>query len=147
MSTIWDPPEGVGLHYGLDRISRRSLQSHFAAAMSASERCGVISERMDAEYQRLYGTNNVVLRHGILSGAVREVDREGDRSAVTIGFCGSLYAKSEWRAFLSALDELRWTVGGKPIRLVIAGSEVPYLGARHPAQVRVSRVEEHGGSY
>lgn len=132
--TVWDPPDGIGLNLGLDRPSRALIRKDFVAALAKAERCGVISERMDREYRDLYGTDNVVVRHGI---AVSEARRppERDDSEFRIGFCGNLYAQSEWHVFLRALDHLGWHLGERPIRLIIAGFWVPFLGARTAARV------------
>ncbi len=134
VTMVWDPPSGVGLHFGLDRLSRAHIRKHFATALAASERCGVVSERMEREYRATYGIKSVVLRRGIATSAVDQ-SKQRDDSEVRIGFCGNLYAKQEWQAFLDALDEIEWRLGDKPIRLIIAAFWIPFLGARGPARV------------
>ena len=135
LSTVWDPPEGVGLHGGLDRLSRKLAYQDFRKAIQASTRVSVISERMAAEYARLGASRTVVLRHGISSTSQRDVVSSEADAELRIGFCGSLYAESEWRAFLGGLEELNWQVDGKPIRLIVAGGRVPFLSARCPCNV------------
>jgi hypothetical protein len=131
---IWDPPEGVGLLFGLDALSRALATKHFGAAMARAERCAVISERMDVEYRVRYGTDNVLVRHGIASSEARRT-RERDESELRIGFCGTLYAEREWQALLTALEQLEWMAEGKPIRLIVAGPRIPPLTSRTPARI------------
>ncbi|MFG0336075.1 MAG: glycosyltransferase [Maioricimonas sp. JB049] len=133
-STIWDPPEGVCLQLGIDRLSRRLARRQFVHALQSSERCGVISERMARAYGRLYGTDNVVVRHGISAADVCRRERPED-GELHIGFCGSLYAEAEWVTLLQALDHLQWRVGRRRVRLIVAGSRIPVLRSRSAAHV------------
>jgi glycosyltransferase involved in cell wall biosynthesis len=136
LGTIWDPPEGIGLHFGLDRLSRRLSRRHFANALRRCTRVSVISERMQAEYRALHGIESIVLRHGIAPREQHRIDAAESSldGELRIGFCGSLYAHSEWHALLKGLDQLGWQSNGRKIRLIVAGKNVPRVFASSPAQ-------------
>ena len=133
VTTVWDPPEGIGHQYGLDRFSRRTASRDFFEALKASARCSVISERMHREYAP-YCRSRIILRHGIAEGFARKnIAPETDE--IRIGFCGTLYADDTWSYLLKALDSLSWHICGRPVRLVVAGRSLPFLQANRPARV------------
>jgi hypothetical protein len=157
VSTIWDPPDGVGYNFGLDRLSRRIARADFETAVRTSERCGVISERMQEEYQRKYDVPTVILRHGISPADQAQPQFENDTSELRIGFCGSLYAKEEWRALMKGLEGLAWHVGSRSVRVIVVGRQLPetssaspsrldFLGWR-PVREVISRISECHFSY
>lgn len=135
VTTVWDPPEGVGLQYGLDRFSRRVAARQLESALRKSVRCSVISERMSQEYSRFCDTR-IILRHGI-ADADKSRPRTGelDSKQIRIGFCGTLYAEDTWRSFLAALDHLEWRIDDLPVVLVVVGRRIPFLEASRPASV------------
>lgn len=134
VTTVWDPPQGVGRQFGLDRISRRLVERDFAAAMKQCNRCGVISERMEAKYEEAFGVECLISRHGIspVDQLPHSHDRD-DESELHIGFCGSLYAEREWQSFVRGLDVAGWRVGDRRIRVTVIGKGSPALAASVPA--------------
>lgn len=133
VTTVWDPPEGIGHQYGLDRFSRRTASRDFFEALKASARCSVISERMHKEYEP-YCRSRIILRHGIADGNARK-SIVPHTEEIRIGFCGTLYADDSWGCLLKALDSLSWHICGRPVRLIVAGRSLPFLQANRPARV------------
>lgn len=133
VSTIWDPPEGIGLQYGLDRVSRRVATQDFFRALKSSVRCSVISEAMDREYTQ-YSGSRTILRHGIDDGTVRPAN-VSEPNELRIGFCGSLYATDTWEYFMKGLDKLSWKLAGRPVRVIVAGKQCPRTQANCPARI------------
>ena len=163
VTTVWDPPEGVGLALGLGRAGRAVIQNAFDRAIRAACRCAVISENMAHEYTERYGVATRVVRVGVdIAKPADTACTEGipDRAVgsdsgedhvlgenrewsqgssyddrIRIGFCGSLYALSEWRSFLRALEECKWRIADRPVSLSVIGSRLPPLRSRYPADI------------
>ena len=132
---VWDPPSGIGLHFSLDRFSRARARGQFEAAVRASQRCGVISENMGDEYQRDFGVDTVVLRHGIQDGGQLLNSDVAYGDEIRIGFCGSMYAEREWESLLAALDVLDWEIDSVPVRIRFMGKRMPTVTANRPARL------------
>ncbi|MBC8233438.1 hypothetical protein H8E77_28145 [bacterium] len=129
VTSVLDPPEYfLSMNSCLDRISRRSLLREFEKVMRASVRCGVISEEMQSEYEKEYGVESVIMRHGIHPNRRKPPAKEptGEKQFV-IGFAGSLYAAREWRALLSALSKLDWRIDGLDITVLVVGNYADFL--------------------
>jgi len=125
VSTIWDPPEGIGLSLGLDSYSRRTAKRDFEAVVRGSLRCGVISEPMAERYWERYGTTPIVLRHGIpREQFARALGEEKSCGPFVIGFAGTLYASREWQALLEALGQTGWRIAGREVILRVFGSSM-----------------------
>lgn len=137
-STVLDPPEGVAHNLKLDRLSRSITVRDFDAAVAASDRVSVISERMQSEYRERFGDSRpyVVVRHGIAADAFRDpAAHTPDPEAFTIGFGGSLYDEREWKALLAGLDRVGWRLDGRPVRIRFAGGHMPKVATAGPSHV------------
>lgn len=146
VATVWDPPERIVLDLKLDRYSRRIALRDFKQTLRQSLRCGVMSEAMRDEYEKKYGTQAIIMRHGLGPEERRLSECRSTRSdRFTIGFAGSLYAAREWQALLAALTSVNWRIKGKDIEIRVLGSGGPlnmrgrahieYLGWRPMTEV------------
>lgn len=131
VTTVWDPPEGVCRLLGLDRLSRRAAAVGFEQALRQSQRCGVMSEEMQAEYGSRFGVDCVVVRHAPAdSQRVSSRRQRPPDEPLRIGFCGSLYAADEWRALQDALDEAEWRLQGRDVQLRVLGHSLRINSSR-----------------
>ncbi len=132
VTTVFDPPEYLSTHnLRLDRFTRRGILSEFEKALRASARCGVMCEAMKDEYEKKYGVESVILRHGIHPDKWRPSAKEATgKKQFVIGFAGSLYAVSEWEALLSALSKLDWQIDGRDIIVRLMGPGTDFRGTR-----------------
>ena len=130
VTLVWDPPEYFlsSQRLCVDTLSRRSLLRKFKNTLQASVRCGVMSEAMQREYEKRYGVESVIMRHGIHPNRRKPPAKEptGEKQFV-IGFAGSLYAAREWRALLSALSKLDWRIDGLDITVLVVGNYADFL--------------------
>jgi hypothetical protein len=144
---VWDPP-GYQLEQArFDRLSRARLRRHFERSLKSSRHVAVVSDAMRSDYARHTQAPIDILRHGV---STRDIDALARSSASqdgwVIGFAGSMYAKSSWRAFIRALDSVRWEVAGRRVRLRMLTSNmtvatksaaaIEYLGFRGSEEVR-----------
>jgi len=154
VTTVWDPPDGITILAGLDRLSVDTACRDHAKAIRASTRCGVVSEAMQLEYEETFNVPCVVLRHAppFAPAAVRQTsDEHAEGSPFRIAFCGSLYAATEWNALIAALDTIGWHLGSRPISLRVIGAgvhvktmsraHVEYFGYQTPMETRRLLVE------
>jgi len=148
---VWDDIEHNVRYFGLDRFTAAACRRNFETAIRASTSLAVIGETMREEYQRRYGKQGVILRHGADSPPCRSAlqgredaaptvcrsapqgrenaDATGRSSAlqrredtpIRIGFAGSVTARSAFQCLLQALDHLGWAVDGRAVTLVLMG--------------------------
>jgi hypothetical protein len=149
VTTVWDPPDGISKLSGMDSLSIATACRDHERAIRSSARCSVISERMQSEYQSKFNVPCTILRHApkFPTALVRKTNRElEDREVFRIGFCGSLYASTEWTALIAALDSIGWSVDSQSITLRVIGAalkvkttsraHVEYFGYRSPLETR-----------
>ena len=117
LTTVWDAPDYALRHYwGIEGASLDRLLARFGDAIRASTRCAVASPEMKAAYEARYGTPCVPMIHGMPES--QWIEPTGIRASsepFVIGYAGSLYARTEWDALMSALSSTRWRVGGRDV--------------------------------
>lgn len=133
LAHVWDDVEFLTRRRDLDALTRRRTERRLGRILACAERTAVIGETMATEYAKRYGARCQIVRHGISDKvAPRESQTGGDE--FVIGFSGSMYCPSAWKAFHEALARLGWKVGTKRLRLVVMGHKVSMV-ARTPALV------------
>lgn len=121
--TIWDPPEQISSNYRFDRYFQKRVLSEFGQVLKLSLRCGVASEPMAKEYGMRYKVEPIVLIHGVERNIQKPpADRLVEDNRFIIGFAGSLYARKEWNALLSALSNLKWQIDGRNVSIIVLGN-------------------------
>ena len=152
---VWDPPEYLLQQARFDRWSRVSLLQEFRRTLAASTRVAVVSETMQQDYAQWTQAPVQLLRHGVaadVAAGLASVAQPPEDEWV-IGFAGSMYSVSAWRAFLKALDHVDWRLAGRPIRLRLmtdrievasrCAARIDYLGFRSPEQVQAQLATCH----
>lgn len=148
ITTVWDPPEGICNALVMDRLSKILARKDFTNSIHRSSRCGVISENMANEYQRLNSACKfVVMRHAPPPPASDEPfsSEVPGHNEVRIVFSGSLYGATEFEALLRALDGCHWRINNKAVKVQLlgrhfrltanAGANIEFLGWRTPDEV------------
>jgi glycosyltransferase involved in cell wall biosynthesis len=128
VSSVLDPPGYLAANMRFDPFTRNSVREEFSACLLASRRVAVVSEEMAEEYGRDYGAVCTVIRSGIhpsLWAPERRVELNPEE--LVIGFAGSMYGKSEWRALLRSIESTKGVLRGRRIRIRFVG-RWPRLG-------------------
>lgn len=127
ITTVHDPPERFAEELRMDWLSRRIMLHEFRKALQDSTRCGVASEGMQEEYKERYDVDALVLIHGVDPLLRRLPAAElNSEDEFVIGFAGSLYARREWRALLSALASVDWRVDGRSVIIRVLSGRVDF---------------------
>jgi hypothetical protein len=136
ITTIWDPPSGVSRLHVRNTLVRMLDRRAFEKTMAHASGAAVISKRMADEYASQFGVPVSVVRYGLAPDAVRSMHPcQPVTDEFRIAFCGSVYAEEEWAALFGALDSIRWSSQGVPVRLIVAARELPRLKLNGPANV------------
>lgn len=114
----WDPHETTMHLLHFDQRTKEKVMRHFTDCMKLSKSLAVASDGMREEYKSRYGVDGIPLIRPIRRSQIRD-----DRSiafsdcdlSLTIGFCGSLYAKREFAALFEALSSVDWKIAGRPV--------------------------------
>lgn len=132
--TIWDPPERFSTDFGMDSKTEQRMLNDFEFILKNAKRVGVASEGMQIEYQERYGIKSIRQIHSISeSHWIPPTLKMIHDQELIIGFAGNLYASREYRALLSALDSVNWSIEGHTISIWIIGMDRPRTGPENPA--------------
>lgn len=135
LATIWDPPVGVCLESRIGRVARSVISRRFNWAVRSATRVAGISEHMSSEYRSRFGVSIETVRLGVRKIPEVLEHFEDPQREFRVGFCGSIYAVSEWEQLLRTLEEMEWEVHGAPVRLVVASNRIPSLRSCCEARV------------
>jgi glycosyltransferase involved in cell wall biosynthesis len=120
---VWDDARHLVRSLQLDRLTASRLLHDAAAAITKSRRCAVISEAMKEHYELAFGTECVVLRHGMPMAKVRRTEPTAE-GEFRIGFAGTMSAPEEFRSLLEALRKVHWQISGKKIAITVIGRRI-----------------------
>lgn len=127
-TVVWDAPEYFIKNMRIESFSS-CIQESFVKLIKKSRRLAVISNGMRDFYKEHYDVDSVVIRHGVSDFYNNNHDVNSHKFSIV--FAGSLYAKNEWNAFVSALSERSWMIAGKKIEMHFIGN-FPISGALKP---------------
>lgn len=132
--TVMDAPEYFAANLRLPASARLRLLKDFDQMMRRATATSVVSVAMQRDYGARFGSQPEIIRHGIdLEGPL-----DGRRSShdIKIVFAGSLYAKTEWNAFIAALDASEWRIAGRSVQLFFLGA-FPAAGASRSSRTKL----------
>ncbi len=119
---LWDPFELWLREHGIDKFTAYRLLKKFDYVISRSAFCATASWSMSESYSKLYGVKNIPIFASLPSTWVKESAKSlHDRNEFIISIAGQFYAKEEWRAFISALNQVNWCINGKTIKIRVMG--------------------------
>ena len=128
VGTVWDDPESWLQDGGFDRFSRQLLQKRFRAALQGARRLSTAGEAMQEVYEKEYGIQSVILRHGFERSASPPKTLR-DANGIVIGFVGNAYGPDAWEAFLAAVAQINASERLPGITVRAFGPGVPYRRA------------------
>lgn len=134
VSTVLDDPRYFGANQRLDPVTRAQLFESFASVLRRSAAVSVVGEGMQNAYKERFGTDALILRHGIDDDLFHSWRSPRTDEIVRIVFAGSLYAKHEWNAMVDALEAVDWRIDGRHISLSFIGTP-PKRGIRRSSTV------------
>jgi len=135
VAMIWDDIHHNLPYFGVYRLSQLGLLREWEQTLRHASRCAVIGETMKAEYDREYGTDAIILRHGVSPDLIRRpapIPSVG--GPIRIGFIGSVTAGTAFQAFIRALDMNGWRLCGREVHLKLAGHRFD-LRCHHAANI------------
>lgn len=123
---VWDPFSWWAKANCLDGMTTRHVQHLFDDAIRNSVSVATASEPMAEHYrQRFHVTAKPVISSHSKNMAQTPEIQSGVGSPLLIGMAGQFYAASEWLELLKALEKANWTIGGRPVRVVVMGPQRP----------------------
>jgi len=135
IAMVWDDIQHNLQYFGVYRFSQRFLLREWDLTLREARNCAVIGEAMKSEYDRTYGTNAVIVRHGVSEELVKPTAIAPSRERpIRIGFIGSVTAGTAFQCFVRALDSNGWQLNGKEVRLLLAGHRFD-LRCQKPANI------------
>jgi glycosyltransferase involved in cell wall biosynthesis len=120
---VWDDARHLVKSLQLDRLTASRLLRDAADAITKSKRCAVISEAMKERYEQAFGTECVIVRHGMPLKKMRRTEPPAAR-AFRIGFAGTMSAPEEFRSLIEALTRVRWHIAGKRFAMTVIGRRI-----------------------
>jgi len=122
ISQIWDEPKWILSDTGIDQKTKVKILKIFGETVKASKVCATASEPMAKKYQDKYRTKTVVFMGSLdAKMALSAAKRINYGNNLKIGFAGQLYATSEWKALILALDEVDWKIRGRRVTIHLLG--------------------------
>lgn len=123
---IWDDPLHLAVQRNLDRFHRKRTMARFDSILKNASRVGVICEEMQQAYQSKTRAECVIVRHGLDCANLVPQSEPARDSEFRIGFSGSMYSFSAWKALEAALDQLNWTIADRQVVLIVVGGKITF---------------------
>ncbi|HMP72056.1 MAG TPA: hypothetical protein PKE55_02225 [Kiritimatiellia bacterium] len=133
---VWDDPRHLALQRRLDRLSRDRTWRRAQAIFARARQIAVIGESMATAYGELAQCPIHIVRHGSIETPVEPAPLPAQPGEFRIGFAGSLYAQSAWRALLATLDHLDWRLHQTPVTLLALGGRIEFTSRSPHARAR-----------
>lgn len=130
---VWDDPEYLIHNLKLKKTREADRIMHdFEMLVRNASAVSVISEGMQARYNKRYGIESEVITHGIDSKSSGHF--LAPNLPVRIVYAGSLYSKKEWNALVETLEMSGGRIAGRPVELYFVG-RFPRWGAVRPLRM------------
>lgn len=123
VALVWDPPQAIARDRRLDSYSTALMLREFAEVLKSARACACVYDPMAQAYRSEFGANALVLRR-VFSESKAPKPWAAKRDVIEIVFSGSNYAPKEFAALISALSSVDWRIDGKPVKLVMTGSNI-----------------------
>lgn len=123
---VWDPFSWWAKANNIDGMTRHRVQSMFDNAVRRSRFVATASEPMAKLYGDRFGAAAVpvISSHPIAMAQAPDLATD-DKAPIVIGMAGQFYAAAEWLQFLGAMQNARWRLAGRHVRIVVLGPQPP----------------------
>ncbi len=125
-SQVWDPLSWWLKAHKVDPVNSVEALTRFDEALSGSRACATASWAMAEHYAVAYGTPCVPVISSLdPSVGQRPAPSLRDPNEVVIGMVGQFYAQDAWTALVDGLNDARWRIGTREVRVYYLGHEPP----------------------
>jgi len=123
---VWDPFSWWAKANCIDGITARRVQSTFDEAIRSSRCVATASEPMAELYRDRFKVEAVpvISSHSQSMAQTPDITDHG-RGPIIIGMAGQFYAAGEWLQLMRAMRASKWTIAGRPVRIVVMGPQRP----------------------
>jgi len=129
VTQVWDPPQWWMRSNCVDSWSIKSILNTFSSVLRNSAAVAAASWSMAESYSLEHGAHAIPVVPGLPEDWAKDpATRLSDGNKLLIGFCGQMYSKDEWNAFLETLDALDWKVEGRDVEIKMLGREFELEG-------------------
>jgi len=123
---VLDQPEYLVRNLGLRPWMRRALLRDAQQTLASAKGIGAASPHTSLVYGQRYGVRSEWVPHSIPRAQQQQSrERPFQSDRLSIGFCGSLYAREEWSVFLDCMIRSGWTIGGRKVSLTLFTKRLP----------------------
>jgi len=132
---VWDPFEWWLRANKIDRFTQQRLLADFDYAVKYSKSCATASWAMSKNYLHKYGVPSIP----VIASLPRELSKAPAttlhaREEFIITIAGQFYAKDEWDCLIAALDQTKWCIAGKRIRIRVLGAQFQ-ISSQHSVNI------------
>ncbi|MFH1822846.1 MAG: glycosyl transferase [Patescibacteria group bacterium] len=122
ITQVWDPPEWWLRVRKVSPKYQDSILQEFGKAIKESRVCATTSWVMSKEYHNKYGVETIPFLPSLPSDmALKSSAKPHDRNEYIIALAGQIYAKEEWNALISALDQIDWRINNRSVKINLIG--------------------------
>lgn len=122
ITQVWDPPEWWLRARRVSPNYRAKILHDFEKAIIDSRVCSTTSWEMSKEYNHKYGVETIPFLPSLPAEmALKSSTKPHDRKEYTIALAGQIYAKEEWNALISALDQVNWRINNRSVEINLLG--------------------------
>lgn len=121
VTIVWDPPDYLCYFRKLGKISRYITHLAYNNALVKSSAIGYPSYNMAMSNNDKYNKYYKILIHSVDKNLFNTYQCNKDREYYDIVFSGSMYAKDNWDTLLKALDNLKWKLDERKVRILWMG--------------------------
>ena len=136
LTQVFDPPTWELRHKSTSKIVQSKILNDFDNAVRNSRACSAMSFAMKREYAEKYGVKTVAFLPSLQSSvALPPAQKMNDENEMVIGMAGQVYAMTEWKVLIDALDSVDWRIGGRDVRIRFLGRWPPFSNVNKPLRI------------
>lgn len=122
ISLVWDDPEWILNSTGISQKDKEKALENFAQILKESMVCATASEPMAETFNRKYHVNTVAFLGSLdKKMSLPSAKKIHQGSKLKIGFAGQIYTQIEWKAFVGALESVKWKILGREVEIYLLG--------------------------
>lgn len=127
---VWDPLSWWLRSFEVEPHTSKLANREFDRAIASSRAVATASWAMTAAYDKKYRVFSVpVIASHDRAVAQQPAPHIHTGGELVIGMAGQFYARSEWDQLVAALNACKWKIGGRHVRINVAGHHLPETDA------------------